>query len=187
MEAAHLPPDCPRMLSLHRGLEADLPSTFRHDRGRSQLGNGHAAFAEAKRAFEQWIMFDIGWVRVANSEALVAEGGIVAVEAQTLGLWTLNLSRIVETIKTATQFGFLYSTTERHVEQGEERFLIELDADGAVWYVLEAVSRPRQMMARLGFPVTRVFQHRFARNSHARMLRALADPPENRYPEETPK
>lgn len=115
-------------------------------------------------------MFDLSWLRVANPQARIAPGQIVAVEAHTLGLWTLNLSRIMDIVDTPVTFGFVYGTTQLHVEQGEERFLIELDpATGDVWYELEAVSRPRTMLARLGFPVTRAFQHRFARDSHRRM------------------
>jgi uncharacterized protein (UPF0548 family) len=159
---------------MERGLEQPLPAHFRHDRMRSNLGHGEAVFAEARRALARWVMFDLGWVRVANPSIPIAEGEMVAVETQTLGLRTLNFCRIVETVNTALRFGFLYSTTERHVEQGEERFLIEMDREGAVWYDLEAVSRPRQALARMGFPVTRFYQHRFARESHARMRRELA-------------
>jgi len=38
-----------------------------------------------------------------------------------------------------------------------------------VIYRLEAVSRPRAFLARLGFPITRSFQHRFVRDTHRRM------------------
>jgi uncharacterized protein (UPF0548 family) len=110
---------------------------------------------------------------VAIPEATVAAGVVVVVEVRTLGLWTLNLSRIVETIDNHASFGFLYSTTELHLEQGEERFLLEFDPQtDDVWYELEAISRPRQMLARLGFPMTRACQHRFARDSHLRMRQA---------------
>ena len=119
-------------------------------------------------------MFNLGWVRVANPAAAMHAGQIVAVEALTLGLWTLNLSRILEIVDTQDRFGFLYSTTEFHVENGEERFLLEFDSDsGRVRYLLEAVSRPRNQLAQLGFPVTRAFQRRFARDSHRRMREAV--------------
>jgi uncharacterized protein (UPF0548 family) len=115
-------------------------------------------------------MFDLGWVRVANPGAPIAVGQIVAVEVRALGLWSINLSQIIETVDTLTRFGFIYSTTRSHVEEGEERFLLEHDqATGEVVYRLEAVSRPRALLARLGLPVTRHFQHRFARDSHRRM------------------
>ena len=119
-------------------------------------------------------MFDLGWTRVANPHASITAGQIVAVEAHTLGLWTLNLSRILEVVDTRTRFGFIYATTEMHVEQGEERFLLEFDPEtGHIDYVLEAASLPRNALARLGFPVTRSFQHKFARDSHRRMRQEL--------------
>jgi uncharacterized protein (UPF0548 family) len=82
----------------------------------------------------------------------------------------LNLSRITEVIDTSGRFGFVYATTELHVEAGEERFLLEFDpATGDVCYELEALSRPHNALARLGFPVTRRFQHKFAHDSHRHM------------------
>ena len=119
-------------------------------------------------------MFNLGWVRVANHEAPIAFGQIVAVEVRALGLWSLNLSRIAEVVDTPTQLGFLYATTALHVEEGEERFLLEFDAaTGNVWYQLEAASRPRNALARLGYPITRAFQHKFARDSHQSMRNAV--------------
>jgi uncharacterized protein (UPF0548 family) len=157
-------------------LEQPLPAYFRHDRTRSYLGRSDTSFAEAKRAFAQWIMFDLGWVRVGNPSASIATGELVAVEAKTLRLCTLNVSRIVETVDVPARFGFVYSTTECHLEQGEERFLIEMDANEEVSYELEAVSKPRHTLARLGYPVTRFYQRRFVRDSHARMRKQLAGP-----------
>lgn len=119
-------------------------------------------------------MFDLGWVRVVNSTAPIACGELVAVEVHSLGLWTVNLSRIVETIDNETQFGFVYATTAHHVEQGEERFLLRFNpATGEVSYELEAVSRPRHILAKIGYPITRHFQHKFARDSHRRMQQAV--------------
>jgi uncharacterized protein (UPF0548 family) len=170
--ASHLPSNVPPILSLDDGLDAGvhLPFGFAHDYSRSRVGQGPAAFEAAKRAFERWATFDIGWVRVANPQAPIALGQVVAMEAHTFGLWTLNMSKIMRTLDDANRFGFLYATTEMHVEQGEERFLLEFDtATGDVWYVLEAISRPRHALVRMSFPVARALQHRFARDSHRRM------------------
>jgi uncharacterized protein (UPF0548 family) len=169
--ARHLLVDGPGFLALPYGLQTGrLESGFAHDHSRTLVGHGEDAFAAAKRTFERWAMFDLGWVRVANPQALIAPGHIVAVEARTLGLWSLNLSRIANVVETGNLFGFIYATTQIHVEQGEERFLIEFDTTtGDVWYEIEAVSRPRDAFARLGFPLARAFQHRFVRDSHRRM------------------
>jgi uncharacterized protein (UPF0548 family) len=152
------------------GPVREQASTFAHDRHESVLGVGKDVFASAKRAFIRWEPFHLGWARVANPAARIAIGEIVGVEVHSLGLWSLNLSRIVAMIDTPEQFGFVYSTTALHVEEGEERFLLRFDpVSGEVRYELAAVSRPRYWMARFGYPVTRAFQHRFAWDSHRRM------------------
>jgi len=166
-------------IALQNGLKAQLPRRFAHDRSRVQLGAGRSAFESAARGFEKWKQFDLGWVRVANPTAEIKVGNIIAVEVHSLGLWSLNLSQIVEVIREPFSIGFTYKTTLQHVEEGEERFLLTLDPDsGAVWYELEAVSKPHSSLARLGFPATRMFQHKFARDSQRRM-RELSGPQTN--------
>jgi len=138
------------------------------------LGFGDEVFASAKRAFVNWKMFDLGWVRVVNTTAQIECQQIVAVEVRALGLWSVNLSRILETVDSETQFGFLYSTTNQHVEQGEETFILRHCPETAeVSYELKADSRLRHFLARLGFPMARFFQHKFARDSHRRMREAV--------------
>jgi uncharacterized protein (UPF0548 family) len=162
-----------RLLSLENGFKGrSLPISFAHDQMRSRIGVGDRDFDTARQAFMCWAEFDLGWARVSNPEIAIVAGEIVAVEVHAFGLWSLNLSRILETVDTGDRFGFLYATTNHHAEQGEERFLLEHDrVDGAVWYHLEAVSRPRHPLARLAYPFTRALQHQFARDSHRRMER----------------
>ena len=170
--AAELPLTATPILSPGRHLDpaARLPFGFAYDFRRSCIGNGPEAFKAAKLAFGRWAPFDLGWARVANPDARIVAGQVIAVEMQTLGLWTLNLSRIRDVADTPTTFGFIYVTTTAHVERGEERFFIGIDpASGDVSYELEAFSRPRHPLAILGFPVSRTLQHRFARDSHQRM------------------
>ena len=100
-------------------------------------------------------------------------GTTVAVVARVLGLWWLNAARIVETIDGPDRFGIVYATLPSHAERGLERFLVER-VDGEVRYALRAVSRPRHPLARLGYPVTRLHQRRFRRDSLAGMRRAVA-------------
>jgi len=163
------------MSAAYLGVESGLlsriaPPGFAHDRLRTRIGEGKQAFETAVRAFETWRHFDLGWVRVANPSARIQIGQIVAVEVHSLGLWSLNLSQIVEVVQRDNRFGFLYKTTANHVEAGEERFVLTIEyGSGSVWYEVEAVSKPRNLLATFGFPVTRAFQHRFARESHRRM------------------
>jgi uncharacterized protein (UPF0548 family) len=62
-----------------------------------------------------------------------------------------------------------------HVERGEERFTVEWQADDSVWYDICAFSRPKHPLARLGFPVTRMLQKRFVRDSLAVMKAATTE------------
>jgi uncharacterized protein (UPF0548 family) len=176
--AARLPLTAPPILSVNHRLDpaARLPFGFAYDFRRSCIGKGPEVFRRAKFAFERWAPFDLGWARVANPDARIAAGYVIAVEIRTLGLWTLNLSRIRDVADTPTSFGFIYVTTTAHVERGEERFFIEFDPlSGDVSYELEAFSRPRHLIAILGFPLSRTFQHRFARDSHRRMSEEALD------------
>ena len=158
--------------------QLQVPRGYLVDRHRTQIGLGAAAFEAAKAAMQQWRHFDLGWVRVANPEAQIQPGQIVAVEAHALGLWSLNLSRILYVIDEdepgkPMRFGFGYGTTTHHVERGEERFLLEYHpASGALYYDLLAVSQPAHWMAQLAYPYTRSRQKKFARDSHQQMKNA---------------
>ncbi len=169
--AASRVPLSPAYLSVERGLLTEqAPSGFEIDQMRTRIGTGKQAFEAAMRGFERWMQFDLDWVRVANPTVRIEVGSIAAVLVRSLGLWSVNLSQLVETVRTDTRFGFVYKTTPHHVEEGEERFLLTAEsASGGVWYETEAVSRPRDVLALFGYPVTRAFQHRFARDSHRRM------------------
>src|SRR6266542_2299273 len=69
-------------------------------------------------------------------------------------------------------------TVSCHAEQGEERFTVEYDVQTEeVWYDLFAFSRPRDPLARFGYPFSRHLQKRFARESLAAMKRAASVPP----------
>jgi hypothetical protein len=74
------------------------------------------------------------------------------------------------------RFGFAYGTLAEHAESGEERFTVEWHGeDDTVWYDVLAFSRPRQVLARLGYPLSRLLQKRFAEGSKATMLQAARD------------
>lgn len=172
--AGEIPTSTPQLLTLTDGLDGTRPWGFARDLSRSEIGRGPQAFAAAREALERWDHFDLGWVRIANPIPAIAPGELVAVEACTAHLWSINLSRIVEVLDSGTRFGFMYATTALHVEEGQERFVIEFDSEsGSVTYLIEAVSRPRDVLARIGYPFTRAMQHRFVRDSHTRMKRSL--------------
>jgi uncharacterized protein (UPF0548 family) len=122
-------------------------------------------------------MFDLGWCRVHPRDAPVEVGANVAVVVSHFGFWSVNACRIVYLLEergALRRCGFAYGTLPEHGETGEERFSVEWDArDGSVWYDIYAFSRPRQLLARLGYPLSRMLQRRFARDSKAAMVRAV--------------
>ncbi|NGN70487.1 DUF1990 domain-containing protein, partial [Streptomyces sp. A7024] len=69
--------------------------------------------------------------------------------------------------------GFGYGTLSGHPEVGEESFVVELAADGDVYFTVTAFSRPAAWYARAGGPVVPVMQRLYARQL-ARTLRRLA-------------
>jgi uncharacterized protein (UPF0548 family) len=154
------------------------PAGFVVDHLRVKLGDGEQIFLAAKAALERWEQFQLGWVEAWSSDTPIQTGEVVAIVACAAGLWWLNACRIVYVIdekEPVRSFGFAYGTLAEHVESGEERFLIEWDlSDDSVWYDILAFSRPRHVLARLGYPLVRRFQRQFAQGAAAAMLRAVA-------------
>jgi uncharacterized protein (UPF0548 family) len=157
---------------------ADPPPGYVVDHTRIRLGEGGAVFAAARSALERWDQFRLGWVEARPGDTPIREGEAVAVLARSFGLWWLNACRIVTVFGdqgAVSRFGFAYGTLPDHVGTGEERFLVEWDREGGgVWYDILAFSRPRQALARLGYPLMRKRQRRFGRESAAAMRRAVA-------------
>ena len=157
------------------------PPGYAVDRTRVRLGEGEDTFRAGRAALECWDQFRLGWVRPYPGDTPLLAGGVVAIVARVLGVWWANACRVVYAVDEdgpVCRFGFAYGTLPGHAESGEERFLVEWDrADDSVWYDVLAFSRPRHPLARLGYPLTRRTQRRFARDSAAAMLRAVRPPP----------
>ena len=154
------------------------PAGYRIDHNRTKLGAGGETYDRAVSALKHWQQFNIGWVRVVPPETVLELRAVVAVEARVLGLWSLNAARVIYTFdddpRDATaKFGFAYGTLPDHVEEGEERFTVEWLEDDSVWYDIYAFSRPQHRLAKVGFPLCRMLQKRFARDSMAAMRNAV--------------
>ena len=101
----------------------------------------------------------------------------MAVIARLLGLWSINACRIVYVIDEegpVKRFSLAYGTLGKHAERGEERFTVEWNRENdTVWYDILAFSRAEQMLARMGYPLSRLLQKRFAQGSKAAMIKAV--------------
>ncbi len=156
----------------------DPPAGYKVDHNRVRLGSGDAVFAAACAAIRSWRMARLGWVELQAPDAPITPELEVAMLVRYFGLWWLNATRVVYTLdedSPVRRFGFAYGTLEDHVEQGEERFMVEQLADGSVWYDLFAFSRPRHWMVRLGRPLARRLQKRFQVESKAAMEQAARE------------
>jgi uncharacterized protein (UPF0548 family) len=155
------------------------PAGYNLDHNRIRLGAGAAAFERATAALRRWAMFEIGWVRLCWPETPLAVGATFGVAIGHFGFWSLNSARIVYMLDDdgpIRRFGFAYGTLPGHAECGEERFLVEWrHDDDSVWYDLFAFSRPHHALTWAGYPLTRMLQRRFARDSKAAMVRATGD------------
>jgi uncharacterized protein (UPF0548 family) len=156
---------------------ATPPAGYAVNYTRIKLGNGEKVFAAAKAALERWQQFRLGWVEASPEDTPIRQGQVVAVLARSIGLWWLNACRIVAVVNEdgpEQRFGFAYGTLPDHAGSGEERFLVEWDRqEGSVWYDILAFSRPRHLLARLGYPWVRRVQKRFGQESAAAMRRAV--------------
>jgi uncharacterized protein (UPF0548 family) len=154
------------------------PAGYDLDHNRVRLGEGSEAFEAACAALRAWRMFPRPWTETYPPDLPLATGAVVAVLFHLFGIWWLNACRIVYTVDEPApvrRFGFAYGTLPGHVESGEERFTVEQEGDGGVWYDIRAFSRPRHPLARLGYPLARRLQRRFVRDSQAAMRRAVAE------------
>ncbi|MCC7504008.1 MAG: YndJ family transporter [Saprospiraceae bacterium] len=140
---------------------------FDHDAQRVAVGRGDADFERAKLALRSWVHFPASWTRILPAAAPIGEGDTIAMLFRMFGLWWHNSCRIVYVIDEPDRFGFAYGTLPAHIERGEEIFLVTQSPDGTVWYELRAFSRPRALLARLGYPVVRLLQEKFRQDSAA--------------------
>lgn len=154
------------------------PTGYNVDHNRIQLGRGEVVWRHAVEAIRAWQMFRMPWVGLHWPSAPIQVGTNVAVSVRHLGFYSVNACRIVYIVdeeKPMRRFGFAYGTLAEHAESGEERFTVEWDDQDNVWYDIFAFSRPRQPLARLGYPLSRSLQKKFARDSKAAMLQAVSD------------
>lgn len=153
------------------------PAQYNTDHNRIVIGNGLEDFERAKSAIRSWKMFDMSWVELCWPDTPIEAGRNVAVLVNHFGFYSLNACRIVYIIDETDsihRFGFAYGTLTEHGETGEERFSVEFHPEtGEVWYDLYAFSKPNHPLAKLGYPVSRMLQKRFAAESKNAMKRVV--------------
>jgi uncharacterized protein (UPF0548 family) len=122
-------------------------------------------------------MYSLSWTKLCWPDTEIKEGAVVAVLVTHFGLWSLNACRVIYTLEEEGQtyrYGFAFGTLPGHVEEGEERFIVEWNCESnEVAYELFAFARPKSLLARIGYPFVRSVQRRFATDSFEAMKQAV--------------
>ncbi|UQX04066.1 DUF1990 domain-containing protein [Streptomyces sp. RerS4] len=150
-----------------------LPAGYNHLHHRTRIGHGRAVFETAGTAVTTFEAHRSSGMRIRADNGAVRPGTRVRVG---IGVGPLRITAPCEVIWTAyepTRTGFAYGTLTGHPECGEESFLVEIDAAGAVWFTVTAFSRPNAWYTRLAGPLVPLLQRGYAARL-GRRLRALA-------------
>lgn len=166
---------------------ADAPRRYRVDRHRVRLGEGAEVFERCRRALESWGNYRVDWIELCWPHERVREGQPFGLAAWHYGFWSMNVTRVVYVVDQddggVRRYGYGHGTLQRHMASGEERFLVEMLADGSVWYDIYAVSRPRHWLAHIARPLMRIVQKKFVRES-MEVMRRVARGRERRHYDE---
>ena len=145
--------------------QAEQVQNYDNDHSSIYLGRGEALWSLAKTILDNWQQFPKNWTKILPAQAPLEVNQNVAVLFRMWGLWFTNSARIVYVLKEENRYGFAYGTLPGHVEKGEECFWIERAANGAIYYHIKAFSKPRFWLAKLGYPIARMYQRKFVRES----------------------
>ncbi len=158
------------------GVREVLTSRYDVDRHQFTLGTGRDLFERAQSSLMAWRQFDIPWLEFHGARRVEPEQ-VVATLVSMAGVWFLNPCRVVYTEFSAEKnsASYAYGTLRGHAECGEEQFRVSFDpATEEVQYEIAAFSRPAIVLAKLGYPLARRLQRRFAASSAQALARAIA-------------
>ena len=137
-------------------LTGRMPEGYRHDRYEIELPARPDAFGRGVAGIRTWAPHLGAGLTVAPGHPPEL-GATVALGAPLGPITAVAVCRIVALVDEPDRCGFAYGTLPGHPEQGEEAFLIERRASEAVFKIV-VFSRPAELLARLGGPVTRRIQ-----------------------------
>ena len=146
------------------------PAQYRRHVADVVLGCGKNTFDDAVQHMKEWHHFALSWILLFPAKPTIAPNTTLLVCANHRWLWSVNACRIIyiidESSESKKRFGFAYGTLPGHVEQGEERFLIEWDAESdLVRYEILAYSRPNHPLVSVLWPVGVLIQDHFRKES----------------------
>jgi len=149
-------------------LTGKMPPSFRHDREVIELPARPDAFERGVDGLRCWAAHRGAGLRVGPDTSPV-EGGTIAIAAPVGPVTAVAVCRVIAVVDEPNRYGFAYGTLPGHPERGEEAFVVER-VDARTTFTITAFSRPAELLARLGGPMTR----RIQRSTTRRYLDALA-------------
>ena len=151
----------------------DLPPGCAHLRRRVVVGSGERVFERVAEGVRHWRVQQRAGLLV-HASAPTTELGSTAVLAVRLGpVWRLAACRVVRVLDEPHRRGFAYGTLPGHPERGEEAFVVEREASGAVVFSLTVFSALASWDARALPPAARGLQLLITAR-YLRAVRALA-------------
>ncbi|WP_035796552.1 DUF1990 family protein [Kitasatospora mediocidica] len=154
-----------------------LPAGYHHLRREALIGYGRDVLEAAGEAVTTLRMHRAAGVRVRTGLGPGAPRVTAGTEVVCgIGFGPLRLDapcRVVWCGHEADRIGFSYGTRPGHPECGEESFVVDLRADGSVWFTVTAFSRPGRWYTRMAGPIVPLFQRAYAWRC-ASTLRRLA-------------
>lgn len=157
---------------------AGAPPGYDFDAESVVVGRGATAWEAAKTAIRRWAPFDLPWISLHRTDAPIAVGQVVAFSSWQLGVWAVNVCRIVEVVDdddgVVARFGFAYGTLRDHVVRGEERFVVSWDRrTDDVRFEIRKFSSLQHPLVRLLGPLARRVQRRFTVEALGAVARAV--------------
>ena len=94
--------------------EGTLPAGWSHDEKSVTLGQGEVTWNAAQTALKGWRQFDLAWIWPSSVDTPLESGACFAFVSRALGVWSVNICRVVYVILEETEefqrFGFAYGT-----------------------------------------------------------------------------
>ncbi|KAI8471612.1 MAG: hypothetical protein J3K34DRAFT_520428 [Monoraphidium minutum] len=148
---------------------------------RRKIGEGQKVYDAAVAAIKAWEQVQLGWN--FTTKPPVKEGAKLCSATQTVVPWSVLPAQVVYSGDEAADFGggdkgrrfaVGLASLSGHLLAGEERFSVELHADGSVWYDVFLFSRPNTILAWASLPVIKLMQLRYVNDSLSAVASATA-------------
>lgn len=163
----------------------DLPDEvkqggFMITKSRAKVGEGRKAFDAAVAAIKKWQHLQLGWNETTKPS--MAAGTKICSITQTVVPWSVLPAEVAymkeggyefKPKDKGRRFALGLNSLTGHQLAGEERFAVELHADGSVWYDVFLFSRPDTLLALASLPVVKIMQLRYVNDSVKAMKGAL--------------